>query len=79
MGPSRCRSVAEGDRWARAQAAFVEFVLFLVPPDASKISVPPRLREIPTARHPRPPHIARIDYDNEHRCTEHEHDPIPFP
>ena len=50
--PSRCRSVAEGDRWARAQAAFVEFVLFLVPPDASKISVPPRLRENPRPRHP---------------------------
>jgi hypothetical protein len=28
------------------------------------------------ARHPRPPHIARVDYDNEHRCAEHEHDPV---
>ena len=23
------------------------------------------------------PHIARIDYDNEHRCAEHEHDRSP--
>ena len=28
------------------------------------------------ARHPRPPHIARVDYDYEHRCAEHEHDPV---
>ena len=52
---------------------------FRGPPDASKTSVPPRLREIPTARHPRQPHIARVDYDYEHRCAEHEHDAIPFP
>jgi hypothetical protein len=25
---------------------------------------------------PPPPHIARVDYDYEHRCAEHEHDPV---
>jgi hypothetical protein len=47
-------------------------------PDGSKTSVPPRLREIPDARHSHPPLSARIDYDNEHRCAEHEHDPVPL-
>jgi hypothetical protein len=37
------------------------------------------LRETPDARLFRPPHVARIDYDYEHRCAEHEHDPSPFP
>jgi hypothetical protein len=62
---------------------FVRFVFFVVPPTRAippkKTSVSPHLRENPR-RAPSPrPHIACIDYDNEHRCAEHEHDPIPFP
>jgi hypothetical protein len=49
-----------------------------LPPRAKPFANLASWRETPT-RHPRPPHIARIDYDYEHRCAEHEHDPIPFP
>ncbi len=75
LGPGSCRSRSLTDN----ADPFRGIRPFRDPPDASKTSVPPRLREIPPARHPRPPHIACVDYDYEHRCAEHEHDPILLP
>jgi hypothetical protein len=48
------------------------------PPRAKPFASLASWRETP-ARQPRPPHIARIDYDYEHRCAEHGHDHFPFP
>jgi hypothetical protein len=41
-----------------------------------KPSRPSSLRGKPPRAIPPRPHIARIDYDYEHRCAEHEHDPV---